>query len=137
MRLIHCETYQGAIAAAHVEFPNRELYGSSEMKPDTGVISPVVIDQLGETTLLPPVRNVDEAIAAARAEIERKNRSYIDSVIDDRVPAANAVQHFEDCGIPLELVPPLATERPYNLPRPSTPMQCLISQTIPNTVSAR
>ena len=113
MQFIHCEIYQGAIAAAHVEFPTQELYGTSETNPESCVICPVVIDQLGGSTFLPPVNTVEEAIASARTQIEVNNRSYMDYVISDRVVASNAVQHFKNCGIPLEMVPPLALEQPY------------------------
>lgn len=113
MRLIQCETYQGSIAAAHVEYPTRELHGGSEAQPDPGVISPVIIDQSGEIAFLSPVETADEAIAVAKAQIERNNRAYVDHVLDSRVPADNAVQHFQDCGIPLEIVPPLPVGRPY------------------------
>ena len=128
MQFIHSEPYQGAIAAAHVEFPARELYGKSKKTFESQTISPVVIDQLGGVTFLPPTETVDEAIAAARDQIERNNRSYMDYVIEDRMPAENAVQHFNDCGIPLEMVPPLAVERPYFLPSLSSPIGCLFSE---------
>lgn len=113
MQFIHIETHQGAIAAAHSESPTRQLYGQLDNSLAPQVISPVVIDQMGVVTFLRPVRSVDEAIAVAKRQIETDNRSYMNYVIKDRVAAANAVQHFEDCGIPLEMVPPLATDRPY------------------------
>ncbi|MGF1521088.1 MAG: hypothetical protein ACFBSF_02040 [Leptolyngbyaceae cyanobacterium] len=113
MQLIHCEIYQGAIAAAHVEFPSRPLYGRAETQSDARIISPVVINQLGGTTFLSPVSTVEEAITSAKAQIEHNNRSYMDYVIADKVAAENAVQHFEACGIPPEMVPPLALEQPY------------------------
>ena len=130
MQFIRCETYQGAIAAAHVEFPTQELYEQSDANPrfclptqerhsraevNSGfrVVCPVVINQLGEATFLPPVSTIDEAIAAARAEIEINNHSYMDYVMQNMVTATNAIQHFQDCGIPLEMVPPLALDRPY------------------------
>lgn len=125
MQFIHCEPYQGAIAAAHVEFPSRELYGKSKTTSEFQVISPVVIDQLGGVTFLRPAATVDAAIAAARAQIELNNRSYMDYVIEDRMPAENAFQHFNDCGIPLEMVPPLAIEQPYFLPSLTSPIECL------------
>lgn len=126
MRFIHCETYQGAIAAVSVEYPTRQLYKRSESKPDSEVISPVVIDQIGEVNFLPPVDTIDEAVATAKAEIERRNRCHVNSVLDDRVSAAEAVQHFEDVGIPLEMVPPLALERPYYIPCPSPPLRYIL-----------
>ncbi|MEL6381060.1 MAG: hypothetical protein AAFQ89_01025 [Cyanobacteria bacterium J06626_18] len=123
MQLIHCEIYQGAIAAAHVEFPARILHGQSERRSDARIISPVVINQLGGTTFLSPVSTVEEAIASARAQIEHNNRSYMEYVISDRVTAENAVQHFEACGIPPEMVPPLALEQPYFPTYASVPIQ--------------
>ena len=113
MRFIHCETYQGAIAAAHIEFPAQELYGPSSITFAPQVISPVVIDQVGSVDFLMPVSTVEEAIAAAKTKIEQNNRAYMNHVIEDRAPNNNAVQHFQDCGIPSENVPPMATEWPY------------------------
>ncbi|MEL6381780.1 MAG: hypothetical protein AAFQ89_04775 [Cyanobacteria bacterium J06626_18] len=114
MQFIHCEIYQGAIAAVHLEFPTQELYGVSETLPSKRVISPVVIDQIGTISLLPPVSTVDKAIAIAKAQIERDNKSYVNHLMQDDVPAQNAVQHIEDCGIPTELVPRLAVEQSYS-----------------------
>ena len=103
MQFIHCETYQGAMAAVHLEFPTRELYGPSEPSLGAQVISPVVIDQLGEAHFLLPVRTVEEAIALAKTQIEQNNYAYMVHVRENRVPAENAVRHFEDCGISAEL----------------------------------
>ena len=47
MQSIHCKTYQGAIAAAQIEFPDRELYGPSKPSLEAQVISPVIIFNLG------------------------------------------------------------------------------------------
>ncbi|MGF1522934.1 MAG: hypothetical protein ACFBSF_11520 [Leptolyngbyaceae cyanobacterium] len=105
MQFIHCEIYQGAIAAVHLEFPTQELYGVSETLPSTRVISPVVIDQVGTINLLPPVNTVDQAIAIAKAQIEYNNESYVNHLLQDDVPAKNIAQHIEDCGIPVELAP--------------------------------
>ncbi|MEO0985795.1 MAG: hypothetical protein AAFY20_09615 [Cyanobacteria bacterium J06639_14] len=113
MQFIHCETYQGAIAAVHVEFPTQELYGSYENMPSERIISPVVIDQVGDVCFLLPVSTVDEAIASAKAHIENRNHSYINHIIEDNVPSNNAIQHFEECGIPLAMVPFLKTEDSY------------------------
>ena len=124
MQLIHCEIYQGAIAAAHVEFPAQKLHGQSERFPDVQIISPVVIDQLGGTTFLSPVSTVEDAIAKARVQIERNNRSYMNYVIEDKVTAKNAVQHFEACGIPPEMVPPLALDQPYFPAYAALPIRC-------------
>lgn len=136
MRFVHCEVYQGAIAAAQLEYPTRDLYGDSGLNPVPGVITPVVVDQLGDMVFLPVVATVDEAIAAAKGHIEERNRSYVDSVLEDKMPAASAVQHFEDCGVPLELVPSLATERPYYPPYPFPQIQCLVPNAVPNAVAA-
>ena len=113
MQFIHCEIYQGAIAAAHIEFSSRELYDSSETEGVPQVISPVVIDQIGDADFLQPVATVEEAITAAKTRIEQRNSSYMSHVIEDRIPGNNAVQHFKDCGIPLESLPPIVIERPY------------------------
>lgn len=131
MRFIHCETFQGAIAAAQLEYPSRELYGESGIELDSEIITPIVIDQLGDITFLGPVKTVEEAVGAAKAYIEHRNRSYVDSVLEDRMSPTRAVQHFEDCGIPLEVVPPLAIDRPYFLPCPIASIPCLLPTTTP------
>ena len=135
MRFVHCETYQGAIAGVHIEFPNRNLYETSQESVASAIISPVVMKHFGDSIFLHPVSTVAEAIAAAKAHIEQENRDYVDQVINDQIPASEAVQHFQDCGIPLEIVPPLAMERPYYTPRLSGPMQCLLSSRGFNMVS--
>ncbi|NER79681.1 MAG: hypothetical protein F6K42_08875 [Leptolyngbya sp. SIO1D8] len=137
MRLIHCETYQGAIAAAHIEFPSRELYGTSEMKPDSGVISPVVIDQIGEVSFLPAVSDVSEAIAAAKAQIEHRNRTYVDHITMDEVSTTNAMQHLEDCGIPSELIPTSTTDYPYYPPCPSSDLHGILSRAVSEAVNLK
>ncbi|MGF1520737.1 MAG: hypothetical protein ACFBSF_00270 [Leptolyngbyaceae cyanobacterium] len=135
MRFVHCETYQGAIAAVHVEFPTRNLYGTSQETVDSGIITPVVMKHFGDGIFLSPVSTVAEAIAAAKAHIEQENRCYVDQVISDQIPASEAVQHFQDCDIPLEIVPPLAMERPYYAPCLPGPTQCLLSRQGPSMVS--
>lgn len=137
MRFIHCEIFQGALAAAQLEYPTRELYGNYDAEPAAGVINPVVLDQLGEVTLLPSVDTVAEAIAAAKSYIEQRNRSYVNSVLEDRMPASSAVQHFEDCGIPIEAVPQLALERPYYPNYPSPFIQYLVPDTVPGVPVAK
>lgn len=104
MQFIHCEIYQGEIAAAHLEFPVRELYGPSDRTLESQVIRPVVFDQIGEVIFLHPVRTLDEAIAVAKTQIERNNYSYMAYMMEELVPADNAVQHFEDCGMPVERI---------------------------------
>lgn len=128
MKFVHCETHQGAIAAVHIEFPTRKPYNSLPVTFDVGVISPVVMTHFGETAFLPSVDTVAEAIASARAHIERENKLYINQVLDDQIPASEAIQHFEDCAIPLEMVPTLVTERPYYPPHPLLPIGCLLPQ---------
>ncbi|MEO0986378.1 MAG: hypothetical protein AAFY20_12610 [Cyanobacteria bacterium J06639_14] len=134
MRFIHCEIFQGAIAAVHVEFPRRRFYDRVEGESEASVITPVVMKHFGEAIFLAPVDSVDEAIAAAKEHIEGENRSYINQVIGDQVPASEAIQHFQDCDIPLEMVPPLVAERPHYPPYPSPLAQVLISQAISPTV---
>lgn len=136
MRFIRCEVHQGAIAAAQLEYPTRDLYSDSTLEPVPGVITPVVIDQLGDMTFLPSVESVHDALAAARSHIEGRNRSHVSSVLEDRMPANKAIQHFEDCGIPLELVPSLATERPYYPHYPFPQVQCLTPDAVPNAAFA-
>ncbi|MEL6382341.1 MAG: hypothetical protein AAFQ89_07695 [Cyanobacteria bacterium J06626_18] len=135
MRFVHCETYQGAIAAVHVEFPTQSLYGNSQESNETGIISPVVMKHFGDGIFLSPVSTVAEAIAAAKAHIEQENRCYVDQVINDQIPASEAVQHFQDCDIPLDIVPPLAIERPYYTPLLPGPMQCVLSRRGLNMIS--
>ena len=120
MQYIHCRLYQGSIAAVHVEFPAQELYGSCESEPETKVISPVTINQLGDVTFLPAVNSVDEAIAAAEAQIERDNRYYVEHVVETGVPAQNAIQHFQDCGISSESIQSSIRKHPYS-------SRCLLS----------
>lgn len=136
MRFIHCETYQGSIAAAQLEFPNCELYSESDIEASTGIISPVVIDQLGDMVFLAPVATVDAAVAAAKAHIEQRNSSYIDSVLEDKMPAGNAVQHFKDCGIPLEMVPPMVIEQPYFAMYKIPQIRCLLPENASSAIAA-
>lgn len=113
MRFIHCETYQGSIVAVHAEFPQRQLHGSAELAEVATVISPVVIDQLGEVTFLSSVDTAEAAIAAAKAQIESNNRLYMDHVLEDNTSIKNAVQHFKDCGIALDTILPIAENHYY------------------------
>ena len=69
MQSAHYETYRGEIVAVYVETRNSRRNGTSE------VIHPVVIDQVGDVSFIPPVSTVDEAICAAKAAIER-NESF-------------------------------------------------------------
>lgn len=116
MRFVYSEIYQGSIAAAHVEVSTQELVQGGEQAMNPEVLSPVVIDQAGEIVFLAPAGTVAAAIATAKAYIEQNNRRYIDHVLQSNVPPENAIQHFQDCGIPLELIPPLVVERPYYPP---------------------
>lgn len=127
MKLVHCETYQGAVAAVHIEQATRELYGPGNQTSETEVISPIVIMHFGEATFLSPVSSIHDAIAAAKIRIEHENRSYVNHVLRDRVPTAQAIQHFQDCGIPLEIVPPLPESAPYYPAFPSPLYQNLLA----------
>ena len=131
MRFVHCETYQGAIAAVHVESTSRERDGRLPTESDLGIISPVVLTHFGESTFLPSVGTIAEAIASAKAHIERENQAYIHQVLDDRIAASEAVQHFQNCAIPLEMVPTLVTELPYYPLQPLFPVCCSLSKGFP------
>ena len=99
MQSTHYETYRGEIVAVYVENRSSRRNGASQ------VIHPVVIDQAGDVSFIPPVSTVDEAIRAAKAEIERDDSSHTSENKFSKQP-------LTDCGIPSKVVLPLVFEHP-------------------------